>query len=110
MDTTSLTSLANEHLQIARAANSGRSAHTVFGGHDCVLRQTLIALIGGQFLAEHDSPGEATLQVLHGEVRLVDDSHSLDMVSGDFTPIPGVRHRLEAIADAVVLLTVVQLH
>jgi len=69
------TALANAHLQIASAANSGRSALTVFGRRDHVLRQTLIALIGGQFLAEHESPG-------------------------DFTPIPTVRHRLEAISDA----------
>ena len=108
MTTTSLTTLADEHLQNAREAASGRSAHTVFGGHDHVLRQTLIALLAGHELADHESPGEATLQVLSGAVRMVDDSQSHDMVSGDIMAIPGVRHRLEAVEDAVVLLTVVQ--
>lgn len=108
MTTTSLTTLADEHLKNAREAVSGRSAHTVFGGHDHVLRQTLIALLAGHELADHESPGEATLQVLSGAVRLVDDSQSHDMVSGDIMAIPGVRHRLEAVEDAVVLLTVVQ--
>lgn len=108
MTSTSLTALADEHLQNARETASGRSAHTVFGGHDHVLRQTLIALLAGHELADHESPGEATLQVLSGAVRLVDDSQSHDMVSGDIMAIPGVRHRLEAVEDAVVLLTVVQ--
>lgn len=108
MTTTSLTELAVEQLQIAGGAASGRSAHTVFGGHDQILRQTLIAIIGGHALADHDSPGEATLQVLSGAVRMVEESQSHDMVSGDIMAIPGARHRLEAVEDAVVLLTVVQ--
>ena len=41
----SLTALAREQLELARAASSGRSAHTVFGGHEHVLHQTLIALV-----------------------------------------------------------------
>ena len=44
---------------------------TVCGGHEHVLRQTLIALRAGSHLDEHASPGEATLQVLHGRVSLV---------------------------------------
>jgi quercetin dioxygenase-like cupin family protein len=66
----SLTELADEQLAVARTAGSGRSAHTVHGGHEHALRQTLIALTAGSRLAEHNSPGEATLQVLRGRVRL----------------------------------------
>ena len=58
MEAISLPTLVQEHLTIARTASSGRSAHTVFGGHDHRLRQTLIALAAGQELAEHESPGE----------------------------------------------------
>ena len=74
MNKTSLTALAREHLETARAASSGRSAHTVYGGHEHSLRQTLIALTAGSRLDEHDSPGEATLQVLHGRVSLTDQN------------------------------------
>ena len=42
----------------------------MYGGHEHVLRQTLIALTAGQKLDEHENPGEATVHVLHGRVRL----------------------------------------
>jgi quercetin dioxygenase-like cupin family protein len=105
-DKTSLTALAEEHLAIAREASSGRSAHTVHGGHDHVMRQTLIALRAGASLAEHESPGEATLQVLAGRVRLTVDGDGPEGAAGDLLVIPQERHALEAEEDAVVLLTV----
>ena len=74
MNKISLTALAREHLEVARAASSGRSAHTVYGGHEHSLRQTLIALRAGSELDEHDANGEATLQVLHGRVRLTNQT------------------------------------
>ncbi|MDT5284288.1 MAG: hypothetical protein QOJ20_5483, partial [Mycobacterium sp.] len=54
MNKVSLTALAREHLETARATSSGRSAHTVYGGHEHSLRQTLIALTAGTELDEHD--------------------------------------------------------
>ena len=70
MDGISLTMLAEEQLEAARSSSAGRAAHTIHGGHDHMLRQTLIALTGGAELAEHNSPGQATLQVLRGRVRV----------------------------------------
>jgi hypothetical protein len=70
MEKISLTALSHRHLQAAREESSGRSAHTVYGGHEHVLRQTLIALAAGRGLDEHENPGEATVQVLLGRVRL----------------------------------------
>ena len=70
MEALSLGGLAEAHLGEAVPAPSGRSAATVFGGADHVLRQTMIAMRAGAALAEHESPGEATLQVLRGRVRL----------------------------------------
>jgi hypothetical protein len=70
MDKVSLTALARQHLAAAHDAHSGRSAHTVYGGHQHTLRQTLIALTAGTSLDDHESPGEATPQVLHGRVCL----------------------------------------
>ena len=66
MEKSSLTALARTQLTLAEQAHSGRSAHTVFGGHEHTLRQTLIALTAGTSLAEHANPGEATVHVLHG--------------------------------------------
>ena len=106
MEKVSLTDLAREHLATARSTSNGRSAHTAVGGHGHVLRQTVIAMVGGQELEEHNSPGEATLQVVHGRVRLVAGEVSCEGSSGDLLIIPPARHRLLALDDAVVLLTV----
>ncbi len=106
MDSMSLTAVADEQLARARQSNSGRSAHTVYGGHEHFLRQTVIALIAGRELGEHNSPGEATLQVLQGEVTVTAGSESWQGAIGDFLVIPAVRHNLEAFDDSVVLLTV----
>lgn len=106
MEKLSLTATARTALTEARAASSGRSAHTVFGGHEHVLRQTLIALVAGQGLSEHENPGEATLQVLEGRVRLVSGETSWDGGPGALLIIPDARHSLEADEDSVVLLTV----
>ena len=47
MEKMSLTALARQQLAAARTASAGRSAHTVYGGHEHNLRQTLIALVDG---------------------------------------------------------------
>ena len=103
----SLTALAHDHVEAARAASSGRSAHTVYGGQEHALRQTLIALRAGSNLDEHENPGEATLQVLHGRVLLVAGESRWNGSFGDLIPIPDARHSLEALEDSAVLLTVV---
>ena len=74
MEKISLTALAREHLETARAASSGRSSHTVYGGHEHSLRQTLMAMTAGSTLDDHESPGESTLQVLQGRVRVTNSS------------------------------------
>jgi len=106
MEKSSLTALARRQLTLAREASSGRSAHTVFGGHEHTLRQTVIALASGRRLDEHDSPGEATVHVLHGRVRLVAGNTGWEGSPGDLIVVPAARHSLEALEDSVVLLTV----
>jgi quercetin dioxygenase-like cupin family protein len=102
----SLTALARQQLKIARTASSGRSAQTVYGGHEHALRQTLIALAAGRRLDEHDSPGEATVHVLHGRVRLAAGDLAWEGSPGDLIVVPAARHTLEALEDSAVLLTV----
>ncbi len=108
MEKISLTALARQHLTAARAASSGRSAHTVYGGHEHALRQTLIALTAGSSLDDHESPGEATLQVLDGRVRVTNSTSGWEGSPGDHIVIPRTRHGLHALEDSVVLLTVVK--
>jgi quercetin dioxygenase-like cupin family protein len=106
MHSTHLDTLANELLTAARGARSGRSAHTLFGRHEHKLRQTVIALIAGQRLAEHNSPGEATLQVLRGRAQLTTPTQQWTGQAGDHV-ISLERHELLAVEDTAVLLTVV---
>ena len=106
MQKLSLDALAREELQAARQASSGRSARTVFGGHEHVLRQTVIALLAGHALGDHENPGEATVHVLRGRVRLHSGDDAWDGRQGDLLLVPAAVHGLEATEDAVVLLTV----
>lgn len=106
MKSFSLTAVADEQLARARQAHSGRAAQTLYGGHEHFLRQTVIALLAGHELGEHESPGEATLQVLQGSVRVHAGPDTWDGAIGHFLVIPSVRHSLEAVDDAVVLLSV----
>lgn len=102
----SLDALAREHLERAAHSTTHRSAATVFGGHEHALRQTLIALVAGASMAEHDSPGEATLMVLRGRVRLLAGGDTWEGRTGDLLVIPPTRHSVAAVEDSVTLLTV----
>ena len=106
MQKMSLTALSRSQLELAGAATSGRSAHTVHGGHEHTLRQTVIALVAGRSLDEHENPGEATVQVLVGRVVLRAGSDSWEGSPGDLLTVPDARHSLHAVEDSTVLLTV----
>jgi quercetin dioxygenase-like cupin family protein len=105
MDNTSLIALAREQLEAAREASSGRSARTVYGGQEHTLRQTLIAITAGRMLDEHENPGEATVQVLQGRVKLVAGDIVRKGAAGHLIVVPDQRHTLEAEEDSAVLLT-----
>lgn len=108
MEKLSTEAVAREQLRAAVAANSGRAASTVYGGHEHQLRQTVVAIREGSMLAEHENPGEATVLVLQGRVRLTAGEAVWDGRQGDLLIVPQSRHALEALADSAVLLTVVK--
>ena len=108
MQKVSLEALARQLRRAAGRNGSGRAADTVHGGHEKALRQTLVALVAGEALAEHENPGEATVLVLDGRVRLVAGEDSWEGRRDDLLLVPPARHRLEAMTDATVLLTVVK--
>lgn len=101
----SLQATAREQMTSAATASSGRSARTVYGGHERVLRQTVIALTAGSALSEHDNQGDATILVLSGRVRLTAGSVSWDARESDLLLIPSARHSLLALEDSTVLLS-----
>ncbi|MBA2418411.1 MAG: cupin domain-containing protein [Nocardioidaceae bacterium] len=99
---------ARELLARAQGAPSGRAAHMLRGGPGSHLTQTVIALRAGASLAEHQNPGEATVLVLDGQVRLVAGDQTWPGGRGDLIDVPASRHSLEADADSVVMLTAVK--
>ena len=109
MEKFSLTAIARTALDAARVSPNGRSAQTVYGGHEHVLRQTLIALTAGTRLDEHENPGEATIHVLRGRALLVAGDASWEGAAGALLVVPQARHAVEALEDTVVLLTVAKL-
>lgn len=109
MEKKSLTALVRRQMETASQASSGRSAATVYGGHEHVLRQTVIALQSGFVLDEHENPGEATIHVLKGRVSLISEGITWDGSAGDLLIVPQARHSLRALEDSAVLLTVAKL-
>ncbi|MFB9165602.1 MULTISPECIES: cupin domain-containing protein [Arthrobacter] len=106
MEKSSLTALARELLASAKTKSSGRSARTVYGGHERVLRQTMVALTAGSSLDEHDNPGEATVHVIAGKLVLRAGDVSWEGSPGDHLVVPLARHSVEALEDSAFLLTV----
>ncbi|KWX65941.1 cupin domain-containing protein [Mycobacterium sp. NAZ190054] len=108
MQKVSIEALARQQLEKAMA--TGRNAaDTVVGGHERVLRQTVIGMPAGAELGEHENPGEASLYVLKGSVRLVCGDQQWDARTGDLLFIPDARHSVVALADSSLLLTVAKL-
>ena len=100
-----LTALAADLLDKAAAAHARRAAYTLAHPVDG-LRQTVIALLAGVDLGEHESPGPASLLVLRGQVRVVTGNGGVAIGAGEITPVPMQRHGLHADLDSVVLLSV----
>ena len=106
MTKTSLVAVARHQLEHARGASSGRSATSVYGGHERVLRQTVIALRAGERMEEHENPGESTIYVMQGRVTLIAGGVEWCGIAGDLLVMPEVRHAVAADDDSVLLLTV----
>jgi quercetin dioxygenase-like cupin family protein len=106
MQKLSVDAQARELLAQAASAPGGRAAQTVMGGHERVLRQTVIAMTQDSALSEHANPGEGTVYVLRGRVRLAAGAEAWEGRDGDLLIIPDAPHSLVALQDSAVLLTV----
>ena len=108
MQKVSIEALARQQLEKA-GANGRNAADTVVGGHEKVLRQTVIGMVAGAELGEHETPGEATLYVIRGSVRMSAGDEQWDARTGDLLKVPDARHSLVALTDSALLLTVAKL-
>lgn len=102
---TQLRTLADDLLAQAAGAHSGRATQALHAAPRGILTQVVLALMSGQTLSEHENPGEAFLQVLRGRVRLSAGEEQWELSEGDLLAIPQSRHALDALEDAVVVLT-----
>jgi quercetin dioxygenase-like cupin family protein len=100
MTKTSLVAVAQGQLDQAHAGPERRSCLAV---HE---RQTVMALLANEHLHEQQHGWAATAQVLRSRVRLVAGRESWEAGPGDLLLLPYRRHRVEAVEDSVVLLTV----
>ena len=105
MTTVDLQELAADLLDRAARGSAHRAASTLPHPADG-LRQTLVALLAGAELGEHESPGPASLLVISGRVRIVAGDSTIELSAHQFSPVPDRRHSLHADEDAVVLLSV----
>lgn len=103
-------SLAKQQLKLA-ACQPGRrvAADTVVGGHERVLRQTVVAVTEGNRLGQQSNCVESTAYVISGELRMTAGDSSSIVHSGDLVKIPGTSWDLQAVADSAVLLSVAML-
>ena len=99
-----LTEVVERHLAAARTSEHGRSAELLL--HDGVLRQTVIALVAGADLGEHNSPHAASLQVLVGRVQVTGVEEPA-IWAGELALLTHQRHAVTALEDSAFLLTTV---
>lgn len=101
---TALTSAGTLAIDRARASsNRYHAEHVIRSGP---LQQTVIALLEGARLAEHESEVPASIYVLTGTLRVTADE-PFDLTSGAMHELPIRRRSVVALADTVLLLTAV---
>ncbi|EPR77140.1 hypothetical protein ADILRU_0520 [Leifsonia rubra CMS 76R] len=102
----SIEALALHQLHAAAEAGGGRASETVYGGHEKSLRQTVIGMLKGTSLGEHDNHDDATVYVLQGRIRLQIGKDSWNARPGSLLIVPHGRHSFEALEDSAILMSV----
>ncbi len=82
----------------------GHTARTLV--REPAIRIVLVVMKAGAQIAEHRAQEITSIQALTGAVRLALSDRSLDLAAGHVLVVaPDLRHRVEAIADSALLLT-----
>ncbi len=105
----SVEALAREQLLAAGTAAGGRAAATVVGGHEKVLRQTVIGILAGAKLGDRVTLDDSTIYVLSGRVRLWSGDDCWEARAGSMLVVSDASHSLVAVEDSAVLLTVAKM-
>ncbi|MFL4479528.1 hypothetical protein ACIPUB_14785 [Paeniglutamicibacter sp. ORCA_105] len=98
-----LDQLVAREFEKASASNNGRSAVAVL--NDGRLRHTLITLLVGSTLNDHEKPEAATLQVLRGSIVVNWAGESRSIAHGALFVLPDAMHNVVATEDSAFLLT-----
>ena len=105
MQKSSLTALGREQLELAQSSSSGRSASTVYGRHEHVLRQTVsLWPAAANSMTRPTWPGHCPHPF--GRVTLHAGGNAWSGRTGALLVVPEMQHSLKALEDSVVLLTV----
>lgn len=99
-----VTEIAASQLAAAHAHERGRSAELII--HDGVLRQSVIALLEGSVLADHNAPHAASLYCLTGRIRIT-GTGEVEIGAGEIAVLTHEPHGVLGLADSVFLLTTV---
>lgn len=102
----SIEALARQQLAAAVDAGGRRAADTVYGGHEKSLRQTVIGMLKGTYLGEHDNQDDATVYVIQGRIRLWVGDDFWEARIGDLLIVPNERHSFEVLEDSALLMTI----
>ena len=106
MDVVSISRLGERQLAVAATADGGRGSVTVYSRTGARLRQTVVALSAGRVMAEHKSPGDASVLCLQGRVVLRAGESRAELTAGELVALPPQRHEIEAVEPSVLLLTI----
>src|SRR5690625_3969190 len=108
MSKLNLQAKARELARVAQSASSGRAAHTIVGGHERRLRQTVVALRAGSTFGGRSQSefGESTLLVISGQLWLAGSGTEWYGREWSHLVIPDAPYEVRAKTDATFLLSV----
>lgn len=87
----------------AESSSIGHAARTVIRETD--LRVVVIAMRAGATLAEHHASATATVHVLHGQLHVRLDEHTVELAADQLLPIErGLAHEVVAIEPSAFVL------
>lgn len=101
-----LTLKTQQLYETARTAVARRAGSTVYRGDG--VRQTLVVILAGEEMAEHESPQEGFVHVMEGKIRLDGYQRSWEIEAGQLLPVPPEKHSVMALEDSILTITVLR--